>query len=206
MLSCSNNINKTIPTQKFQEESSQMQVLGIIGSPRRGGNTEIIVDKVLAGAEGAGALINKVILNELNIKPCQACNTCYKEGKCKQEDDMVNLFDKMEQARLWILGTPIYWWGPTAQFKIFLDRWYSPKHRTFRGKHVILVIPLGGGHENYARYTVGILTDVLDYLGIELIETLLATGVNRYGAVRKKSNLLEKAKNTGKKAIELLNK
>ncbi len=106
----------------FMEGSSQTQVLGIVGSPRRGGNTEILVDKVLAGAEEAGALIEKVILNELNIKPCQACNTCYKTGQCKQDDDMLDLLDKMEQTQLWVLGTPIYWWGPTAQFKIFLDR------------------------------------------------------------------------------------
>ena len=188
----------------FMEGSSQTQVLGIVGSPRRGGNTEILVDKVLAGAEEAGALIEKVILNELNIKPCQACNTCYKTGQCKQDDDMLDLLDKMEQTQLWVLGTPIYWWGPTAQFKIFLDRWYSPKHRTFKGKRVVLVIPLGGGHEKYARHTVGILTDVLDYLGMELFETILAPGVNRYGAIRRKSNLLEKAKSTGKKATELL--
>lgn len=182
--------------------SLQKPVLGIVGSPRRGGNTEILVDEVLAGAQEAGALIEKIILNEMNIGPCQACNTCYKTGQCKQDDDMVGLLEKMEQAEIWVLGTPIYWWGPTAQFKIFLDRWYSPKHRTFKGKRVILVIPLGGGHENYARHTVGILTDVLDYLGMELFETIIATGVNRYGAVRGKSKFLQKAHNAGNSAIE----
>ncbi|MFX1338095.1 MAG: flavodoxin family protein [Promethearchaeota archaeon] len=181
--------------------SLQKLVLGIVGSPRRGGNTEILVDEVLAGAEEAGASIEKIILNEMNIGPCQACNTCYKTGQCKQDDDMTGLLEKMEQAETWVLGTPIYWWGPTGQFKIFLDRWYSPKHRAFKGKRVILVIPLGGGHENYARHTVGILTDVLNYLGMELIETIIATGVQRYATVRRKSKLLQKAHNAGKSAM-----
>jgi multimeric flavodoxin WrbA len=115
---------------------------------------------------------------------------------------MLNILEKMVQTKVWVLGTPIYWWGPTAQFKTFLDRWYSPKHRDFKGKRVILVIPLGGEHEKYARHTVGILSDVLDYLGIELFETIIAPGVNRRGAIRRNTKLLEKAYNIGKAAMK----
>ena len=179
-----------------------MQVLGIVGSPRIGGNTDVLVSEILAGAEEGGAAIEKVMLNKLEIKPCQACNTCHKTGNCMHKDDMPALLDKMEQSELWILGTPIYWWGPTAQFKAFLDRWYHPKHQTFKGKHVILVIPLGGGHERYARHTTGLLTDVLNYLGIELIETVLAPGFNRRGEVKNNGNLMTKAYNAGLEAIK----
>ncbi len=174
-----------------------MHVLGIVGSPRLGGNTDSLVDEVLAGAEEAGASTEKVILNKLNIKPCQACNVCYKTGKCAQKDDMADLLDKMLQSDLWILGTPIYWWGPTAQFKAFLDRWYHPKHQKFKGKRVILVIPLGGGNERYARHTVGLLEDVFNYLNIELIETILAPGYNRRGEVKNNSDLVKKAHDAG---------
>jgi len=183
---------------------SNNQVLGIVGSPRRGGNTEILVDEVLSGAKDAGALIKKVILNELNINPCQACNSCYKTGKCMHNDDMLELLEKMEESDIWVLGTPIYWWGPTAQFKIFLDRWYCPKHQDFKGKRVILVIPFEGGHPKYARHTVGILTDVLDYLNMELLDTILAPGVVNRGAVREKSGIMKKAYDVGQKAIKML--
>ncbi len=179
-----------------------MQVLGIIGSPRLGGNTDSLVDEVLAGAEEAGASTEKIILNKLNIKPCQACNTCHKTGQCAQKDDMADLLDKMLQSDLWILGTPIYWWGPTAQFKAFLDRWYHPKHEGFKGKRVILVIPLGGGNEKYARHTVGLLEDVFNYLGIQLVESVIAPGFNRYGEVKNDSGLLKKARKAGKEAAE----
>jgi len=118
------------------------------------------------------------------------------------KDDMPPLLDKMEQSELWILGTPIYWWGPTAQFKAFLDRWYHPKHQSFKGKRVILVIPLGGGHERYARHTVGLLEDVFNYLSINLVETILAPGYNRRGEVQNNTNLLKKAYKAGLEAIE----
>ncbi|MCK4380557.1 MAG: flavodoxin family protein [Candidatus Lokiarchaeota archaeon] len=179
------------------------KILGIVGSPRRNGNTEILVDEVLKGAEEAGAQVEKVILNELDIKPCQACNSCYKTGKCMQDDDMEELLKKMLDSDLWVLGTPVYWWGPTAQFKTFLDRWYCPKHEDFKGKHAILVIPLGGS-STYVQHTVGILTDVCNYLGIELDETILAPGMNDKGAVREKVNLMEKAQKAGQKAIKML--
>jgi len=179
-----------------------MQVLGIVGSPRLGGNTDSLVDEVLAGAEEAGASTEKIILNKLNIKPCQACNSCYKTGQCAQKDDMADLLDKMLQSDLWILGTPVYWWGPTAQFKAFLDRWYHPKHQEFKGKRVILVVPLGGENERYARHTVGLLEDVFNYLNIELVETILAPGYNRRGEVRKNTDLITKAYNSARNAIE----
>ena len=182
--------------------NSKIHILGIVGSPRRGGNTEILVDEVLAGAEEVGVLTEKVILNEMNIKPCQACNSCHKTGQCIQKDDMISLGEKMKLSELWVLGTPIYWWGPTAQFKVFLDRWYSPIHESFGGKRVILVIPLGGGHEKYARHTTGILTDVLNYLNMELFEKILALGFGRRGAVRENDNILKKARNTGREVVK----
>ena len=70
------------------EEPTRKRVLGIVGSPRRGGNTEIMVNEVLAGAQAAGALTEKVILSELDITPCRACNGCRKTGACVQRDDM----------------------------------------------------------------------------------------------------------------------
>jgi multimeric flavodoxin WrbA len=173
-----------------------MKVLGIVGSPRRSGNTETLVDEVLRGAEEAEAVTEKVILNELKISPCQACNTCYKTKKCIQEDDMVDLVEKMQESTVWVLGTPIYWWGPTAQFKAFLDRWYGIDRTVFRGRKGILVIPLGGS-EPYAKYTVGILTDVLNYLNIEHVATVLAPG-----GVRNHPQVMERAYNAGQKSVE----
>ena len=181
--------------------NKQIQILGIVGSPRKGGNTDILIDEILSSAEEFGAETEKVILTDLNINPCQACNSCYKTGKCIQNDDMELLLEKMGKNKMWILGTPIYWWGPTAQFKTFLDRWYLPKHQEFKGKKVVLVIPLGGGNERYARHTVGLLKDVVNYLSMELFEILLAPGFNKRGEVRRNVSLLKKARDIGKRLM-----
>ncbi|MFX0009443.1 MAG: flavodoxin family protein [Candidatus Hermodarchaeota archaeon] len=184
-----------VPNYKFS-------VLGIVGSPRKRGNTDILVDEVLSGAKEAGAYTEKVLLNSLNIKPCQACNSCYKTGNCIQNDDMSMLLEKMENSDIWVLGTPIYWWGPTAQFKAFLDRWYHPKHQGFKKKQVILVIPLGGGHERYARHTIGMFEDILNYLSIVLYEKIIAPGFNKRGEILNNPNILKKAYESGFNVIK----
>ena len=177
-----------------------MNVLGIVGSPRRGGNTETLVDEVLAGSQEADAVTEKVILNELRISPCQACNACYKTRTCVQKDDMAALLEQMDKSEVWVLGTPVYWWGPTAQFKAFLDRFYGAHTVTFKGRRVILVIPLGGSAQ-YARYTVGMLTDVLNYLGTDLVATVVAPGSEGLGSVRRNTTVLAQARSAGRNVI-----
>jgi multimeric flavodoxin WrbA len=176
--------------------------LGVVGSPRRGGNTETLVDEVLAGATEAGAQTEKVLLSELEIRPCRACNACRKTGACVQQDDMAGLLEQMQHSDIWVLGTPIYWWGPTAQFKAFLDRWYGVSGQAFRGRRAILAVPLGGGAPHYARHTVGMLTDVLDYLGMDLVATVLAPGAQGLGAVREHADVLAQARRAGRTAVE----
>jgi multimeric flavodoxin WrbA len=191
--------NHTIKRSETMKKSTG-RVLGIVGSPRRGGNTETLVDEVLAGAEEGGAVTTKVILNELNISPCQACNACGKTGICVQKDDMAHVLEYMRNSHTWVLGTPVYWWGPTAQFKAFLDRWYGIKRDIFKGKRIVLVIPSGGSTE-YARYTVGILTDVMHYLHAEIVATIRAPGTHGLGSVRNDANLMAAARNAGQKVV-----
>ncbi|MHA2425260.1 MAG: flavodoxin family protein [Candidatus Thorarchaeota archaeon] len=184
--------------------NSKKQILGIVGSPRKGSNTETLVDKVLEGAEGVGAIGKKVILSTIDIRPCRACDACLKTGKCVQKDDFSELLEEMQSADVWVLGTPVYWWGPTAQFKAFLDRWYSIDRSVFRGKKAIVVIPLGGGREHYARHLTGMFEDILDYLGIEGFETIVVTSVNKRNEVETKPDTLKFTQETGKRAIETL--
>jgi len=176
-------------------------ILGIVGSPRKCGNTDTLVDSVLAGAAQYGAVSEKVILNDLSIAPCRACNHCQKGGKCIQEDDMVHLIERMERSDIWVLGTPIYWWGPRAQLKIFIDRWYGLNPRIFQGKRIVLTIPMGGEDSHYAQHTVGMITDICNYLGIELIDSVIATGMNGRNSVRESSRMLETARATGIKIM-----
>lgn len=182
--------------------ADQKRVLGIVGSPRRGGNTETLVDEVLRGAEEAGAQVAKIILSELNIAPCRACDGCADTGECVQRDDMSALLARMQASQVWVLGTPVYWWGPTAQFKTFVDRWYSAQRTVdFREQRAVLAIPMEDGNVSGARYVVGMMAEALDYLGVELFATVLAPGVLDPGAVRGHEDVLAMARRAGREAV-----
>jgi multimeric flavodoxin WrbA len=99
-----------------------IRVLGILGSPRRGGNTEILLDEVLSGARSQGAETEKLILNELRITPCQGCAKCLEGGECAILDDMALVYPKLAAADRLVLASPIYFSSLTAQTKIMVDR------------------------------------------------------------------------------------
>jgi multimeric flavodoxin WrbA len=102
-----------------------MKVLAFNGSPRKKGNTETLLETVLKGAASKGAETRLINLNELNIKGCQGCDACKKKvGACVQKDDLSPLLQEMKDADTLLLGTPIYWYHVSAQFKILVDRLY----------------------------------------------------------------------------------
>lgn len=184
------------------------RVLGIVGSPRRKGNTEILVDEVLRGAKEAGATVEKVLLSDLDIAPCDACDACADTGECITVDAMGDLFPEMWQSQVWVLGTPVYWWGPSAQFKTFVDRWYAKIHRPddkalFKDRLVILVVPMGDEDPATPRNVVGMMTDALRYLRADLIATVLAMGAGDPGEVRKFPEVLASAYDAGMAAVRV---
>jgi multimeric flavodoxin WrbA len=182
------------------------RVLGIVGSPRHNGNTEMLVEEVLRGAREAGAVVGKVFLSDLDIVPCSACDACVDTGECITVDAMEDLFPRMWASEVWVLGTPVYWWGPSAQFKTFMDRWYAKVHRQedkalFKGRRVILVVPMGDEDPATARNVVGMMTDAMRYLRAELFATVLAMGAGDPGDVRKLPDVLAAAYDAGRAAV-----
>lgn len=179
------------------------RMIGIVGSPRRGGNTDILVEETLRGGQAAGAAVEKVFLNDLTIAPCLGCDACRKAGACIQKDDMPAVLEKMEQSSVWVLGTPVYWWGATAQFKAFLDRWYVGTDVIYRnpGQRVIVVIPFGDTDEKTARNIVGMFEDALRYLKMELFAAVLAPGAYDRGAVRGHEDVMRTARQAGRNAV-----
>ena len=175
------------------------RVLGIVGSPRRGGNTDVLLQTILAAASEEGARTGIIRLGERNIEPCRACNACHETGSCVIADDMAFVIEQMELAHAWVLGTPVYWWGPTAQFKAFLDRWYmfDQRRAIFSNRKVAFAIPSGGG-SSYANHTAGILEEVATYLGMDHRGTLLAGGSGGKGSVRNRSDLMQRARDLGR--------
>jgi multimeric flavodoxin WrbA len=122
-------------------------ILVLEGSPRKG-NTSVVTDWVLAGM-GKGNKVTRVKLCELNIHPCQECLTCTdtkKAAGCAQDDDMVELYDKMIDADLVLWTSPIFCWNVTAQTKMALDRTFAllTGEDLLKGSKWALVITAGG--------------------------------------------------------------
>lgn len=102
-----------------------IKVLGVSGSPKREGNTEKLLDQAMAGAKNQGALVQKLILNELKFVPCQDCSGCDETGICIQEDDLELVYNQVKEAGILILASPIFFGSLSAQTKMMIDRFQS---------------------------------------------------------------------------------
>lgn len=99
-----------------------MLVLGIYGSPRRKGNTDLMLDAFLAGAAADGAEIQRLYVRDLDIRGCLGCGHCDKAGFCIQQDAMVQVYPLLEQATHIVVAAPIYFYGVPGQLKLLVDR------------------------------------------------------------------------------------
>ena len=99
-----------------------MKILGLSFSPRKSGNTVILVEEALGGARQEGAETELFSVSGKDIKPCDGCWTCTSTGKCHIPDDMQPLYDKMTEADGIIFGTPVYVYAMTGQAKTVVDR------------------------------------------------------------------------------------
>ncbi len=110
-----------------------MKVLGINGSPRIGGNTDILLDKALEGAMSKGADTEKIILNKLRFVPCQECERMANDGGCLIDDDMQIVFKKIKKADALIFASPVFFGSLSAQSKMMIDRFQC----AWRAKYVL---------------------------------------------------------------------
>jgi multimeric flavodoxin WrbA len=99
-----------------------MKVLGLCCSPRKQGSTVALLNEALNAAGKAGAEIELYIVAGKDIRPCDACHACSKTGECHIKDDMQEVYDKLLKADGIIFGTPVYFYGMTAQAKAIIDR------------------------------------------------------------------------------------
>ena len=94
-----------------------MKVLGVLGSPRIGGNSDILLDWALAGARDTGAEVEKINLSQKKISGCLDCTKCNEAGVCAIKDDMQDLYPKVLEAGAILHSVPVYFWAMTAQMK-----------------------------------------------------------------------------------------
>jgi len=187
-----------------------MKVVGISGSPRRGGNTETLLREVLRGAEEAGGETRLFILSRMNISPCRHCDGCLAEGECVVKDDMWLIYPEIESLDALVLASPIHFYGVTAQAKAMIDRcqafWarkYILKRKIADRKRKGVFISTGGTRFpdlfEHAKATVQNLFLTIDvaYWG-----ELLVPGVDRRDEIKEHPTALKDAYLLGKRLVE----
>jgi multimeric flavodoxin WrbA len=181
-----------------------MKVIGFCGSPRRGGNTQILIEQALKGAAEKGAETKFYMLNELNIKGCQACMYCRTKFGCTVKDDMIDLYKEIKSSDAIIFGTPIYMFQITAQLKALIDRLYpflNPDFTSKVNKKSLMIVTQGSNKEDEFRPGVASITSALGFLGFKVGETIIKGGLYEKGAVTKDEPLMAKVKEAGGKLV-----
>ncbi|MFA5579547.1 MAG: flavodoxin family protein [Methanothrix sp.] len=174
----------------------------MVGSPRKNGNVDRLVQKVLEGAEEAGCLTEKYQLNELNYSGCQGCNHCKSADECKIDDDISGLLKDIREADAVIFGSPIYFNLFSGQFKLMEDRMYSfidPqfKSRLPPGKKAVIVTSQGNPDLAAMEKAADDFAEVLGFLGFDVVEIIRMTNGGSPDAVLTRRDLLEKARSVG---------
>jgi multimeric flavodoxin WrbA len=188
--------------------SDTVKILGLYGSPRRGGNTDILLDEVLKGAQERGAQIERVFISTLDFSPCIECHGCEETGECILHDDMEKIYPKLWEADCIILASPIFFYGVTAWTKALIDRAQSLWVRRYRLKS----LPerrrkgffISVGATKGARLFEGAMLTVkyfFDALGVVLVGHLLFTGVEAKGDIRNHPTALQEAFEAGKALV-----
>lgn len=159
-------------------------ILVLNGSPRKKGNTSILCEHLI---KSIGQNIEQVFLYDYNIKACRDCRVCKKDDLvCVIKDDMQILYNKIDQADFLIIGTPVYWFGPTATTKQVLDR-FRPYfvNKKLNGKKAVLFLPAGSGAGD-CDLTVEMFKRSFNALGVELIDVVTSESYDKGDALKDK--------------------
>jgi len=174
-----------------------MNILALIGSPRKGGNTDILVDQLLKGCQRNGHTGEKLYLYDYEISPCIDCRFCKtKNYSCAILDDMRKIYLRMQMADLIIFGTPVYWYGPTGKMKLLIDR-MRPfiANKKLQGKKGLVVVPSEEG-PNACEALLTMFRMSFDYLGMQFCGKILAKAYEK-GEIAENRAELEKAYRLG---------
>lgn len=184
-------------------------VLGLAGSPRRQANSTILLDEVLKGAIEKGGKVEKIILNDYRIRPCQACGGCTETGECIQNDDMEGLYPKLLTAGIIVLATPVYFYSVSGVAKAFIDRTQALWIRKYRLKKMVPE-PDGRGYLIAVGATKGarlfecpvlIARYFFDAINAVYQRGLLVRGIEKAGEILNHGEYLEKARELGRSLL-----
>jgi multimeric flavodoxin WrbA len=188
-------------------EAKAKQVLVILGSPRRKGNSATLASRIARGAKSAGAEVETVFLQGLKISPCRGCDTCKKDDTkgCAIKDDMQEVYPKLIAADAWVIASPVYWFTMSAQTKMFMDRCYALTayaKNPFVGKRIAIAMsygdsdPVKSGCVNALRA----FQDAYRYTGSKIAGMVYGSAMTA-GEIENNRALMQEAEELGKRLV-----
>lgn len=181
-----------------------MEIVSLLGSPRKKGNSTQMAEIVASALEDKGNSVTRYFLNRLDFRGCQACGACKdKSETCILKDDLTPVLDAVKKADVIIMATPVYWGDISAQLKTFLDRTYSylmpdfkekeVKHRLPGGKKLVFIQSQGAPEEMFTevfgRYNS--FFEMLNYF--DETHVLRGCELNEIGALKTRDDLVQGA-------------
>ncbi|MEK6647656.1 MAG: flavodoxin family protein [Candidatus Firestonebacteria bacterium] len=178
-----------------------MKILGIQGSPRIGGNTDILLDKALSGASSKGAYVEKIILNKLKFSPCLECENTKNDGTCIVNDEMQIIYKKIKEVDALILASPIFFGSVSAQVKMMVDRFQCPWRAKYIYKNDVFgkkkiggfICVSAGGKNDFFNNAKSIVKNLFVTINVSYQEELFCKGVEEKGDIIKHPDFLQKA-------------
>jgi multimeric flavodoxin WrbA len=189
-----------------------VKVLAFAGSPRRKGNTDLLLAELVKGAESKGAQAETFILQNMKISTCLHCDSCLTTGVCRIQDDMQKVYPLLAEADIIVLASPVQFAGITAPMKAMIDRCQCIWVR----KYVLKIPPLapvkprrgffisvaGRRVKDVFEPSVTIVKTWFHVLNIEYSGELLVNGVDEKGAILQHPDIMQKAYEWGQKLVE----
>ncbi|KPK24649.1 MAG: hypothetical protein AMJ70_01365 [Dehalococcoidia bacterium SG8_51_3] len=186
-----------------------MKVLGIMGSPRLKGNTDLLLDEALKGAQSRQAEVEKLIVDKMKITPCKEYYACLKDGNCVMRDDMDTIIPKLIEVDGIIVASPMFFYGVTAQLKALIDRCQALWVR----RNILKTIPdsnkrgvfIGVGATKGKQLFDGsvlVIKYFFQAFGAEYVDELLVRGVDKRGEIKEHPDLLKKAFELGERLAQ----
>jgi multimeric flavodoxin WrbA len=184
-----------------------MKLLAIYGSTRAGGNSDLLLDSFLEGANASNCQIKRLYVRKLNIFPCTGCGECEKGGKCPLKDDMQTIYPLLLETDTIVVTTPIYFYGVPSQFKALIDRsqllWHKSKEKNdFPLKPGYLIAVAGSKGQ---RLFDGVILTVNYFFltfGARLKESFTYRGIDGFGAIKKHPKALKEVYEVGEKLCQ----
>ena len=190
-----------------------LKVLGIFGSPRKGGNTDLLLEEALKGAEASGAEVERLHVRDFSIIPCMECHGCDTTGICIIKDDMQKIYPKLTESDVIILASPIFFYGITGLAKALVDRSQASWARKYLVKDPSLIkkdlnrkgfFISVGATKGGKLFDGAILTMkyFFDAIHVRYAGELLFKGIEAQGDILKRPEALQQAFEAGRRLIQ----